>query len=112
MNVYKLKYTDKEAAITDLKAKGVYVETEEGLSYGQGVHAVVEIGKIIDKESTFDADFNIITEATYLYGYHYDVMCVQEIVFDNAITPNNPKHHFAGYYKPIEITDENILYNE
>ena len=97
MNVYKLKYQDKETAIADLKAKGVYVETEEELSYGQGVHAIVEIGNIIDKQPTFDADFTVITEATYLDGYHYDVMCEQEIAFENAITPNNPKHKFAGY---------------
>ena len=40
MNIYKLKYTDKETAIADLKAKGVYTED---LSFGNGIHAVVEI---------------------------------------------------------------------
>ena len=98
MNVYKLKYKNKETAIADLIAKGVYVETEEGLSFGQGVHAVVEIGQIIDKEPIFDADFNIIQEATFLDGYHFDVMSEQEIDFGvNATTPTNPKHSFAGY---------------
>ena len=98
MNIYKLKYSDKETAIADLIAKGVYVETEEGLSYGEGVQAIVEIGKIIDKEPIFDADFNIIQEGTYLEGYHFDVMSEQEIDFGvNAITPTNPKHSFAGY---------------
>lgn len=98
MNIAKLKYTDKETAIADLIAKGVYVETEEGLSFGQGVHAVVEIGQIIDKEPIFDADFNIIQEATYLDGYHFDVMSEIEIDFGvNETTPTNPKHSFAGY---------------
>ena len=98
MNIYKLKYTDKETAIADLIAKRVYVETEEGLSYGEGVQAIVEIGKIIDKEPIFDADFNIIQEATYLDGYHFDVMSEQEIYFGvNETTPTNPKHSFAGY---------------
>ena len=98
LNVYKLKYTDKETAIADLLAKGVYVETEEGLSYGEGIQAIVEIGQIIDKEPIFDADFNIIQEATYLEGYHFDVMSEQEIDFGvNETTPTNPKHSFAGY---------------
>jgi hypothetical protein len=106
MNVYKLKYIDKETAIADLKAKGVYVETEEGLSYGQGVHAIVEIGKIILTNGTYDEEGNVITEPTYADGYHYDIMCEQEIAFDNAIEPNNPKHQFAGYYKETPITNE------
>jgi hypothetical protein len=37
MEIYKLQYKDKETAIADLIAKGVYIETEEGLSYGQGI---------------------------------------------------------------------------
>ena len=95
--IYKLKYTDKETAIADLLAKGVYIESEDGLVYGQGIHAIVEIGKIIDKEPIFDADFNIIQESTFLDGYHFDVMSEQEIKFENAIEVNNPKHTFAGY---------------
>lgn len=95
IQIYKLKYTDKETAIADLKAKGVYTED---LSFGNGIHAIVEIGKIIDKEPIFDADFNIIEEAVYLDGYHFDVMSENEIDFGvNTITPTNPKHNFAGY---------------
>lgn len=98
IQIYKLRYSDKETAIADLIAKRVYVETEEGLSYGEGVQAIVEIGQIIDKEPIFDADFNIIQEATYLDGYHFDVMSEIEIDFGvNSITPTNPKHSFAGY---------------
>ena len=65
IQVYKLKYTDRETAIADLKAKGVYVETEEGLSYGQGVHAVVEIGTIILNDATYDDSGNVITEPIF-----------------------------------------------
>ena len=98
MNIYKIKYSDKETAIADLITKRVYVETEEGLSYGEGVQAIVEIGQIIDKEPIFDADFTIIQEATYLEGYHFDVMSEIEIDFGvNITTPTNPKHSFAGY---------------
>ena len=95
MNIVKLKYPDKETAIADLIAKGVYTKD---LSLGKGIHAVVEIGKIIDKEPIFDADFNIIEEATFLDGYHFDVMSEIEIDFGaNVTTPTNPKHTFAGY---------------
>ena len=94
MNIYKLKYSDKETAIADLIAKGVYTED---LSFGKDIHAIVEIGKIIDKEPIFDADFNIIQEATYLDGYHFDVMSEIEINFESITTPTNPKHQFAGY---------------
>lgn len=97
MKVYKLKYKDKETAIADLIAKGVYTKD---LSFGNGIHAIVEIGQVIDKEPIFDADFNIIQEATFLDGYHFDVMSEKEIDFGvNVTTPTNPKHNFAGYEK-------------
>lgn len=97
MNIIKLKYTDKETAIKDLIAKGVYIETEDELVYGQGVQAVVEIGLIVLENGTYDEEGNIIKEPIYADGYHYDVMSIQKIDFDNAIEVNNPKHTFAGY---------------
>jgi hypothetical protein len=93
-HIYKLKYPNKETAIADLIAKGVY--TEE-LNYGQGIHAIVEIGLIVEVDGTFDEEGNVIIEPIYADGYHYDVMSEQEIEFENAIIPNNPKHTFAGY---------------
>lgn len=103
MNIYKLNYTDKETAIADLKAKGVYVEiTDEennvSLGYGDGVHAIVEIGKIVLTQGTYDADFVELTPPIFADGYHFDIMCEQEIDFGvNEIVVNNPKHSFAGY---------------
>ena len=103
MNIYKLNYTDKETAIADLKAKGVYVEiTDEennvSLGYGDGVHAIVEIGKIVLTQGTYDADFVELTPPIFSDGYHCDIMCEQEIDFGvNEIVVNNPKHSFAGY---------------
>lgn len=97
MNIYKTKYTDKETAIADLKAKGVYVEIDGELSYGEGIQAVVEIGKIALTQGTYDDQGNVITEPTYADGYHYDVMSNHPIEFENQITPNNPKHTFYGY---------------
>ena len=92
--IYKLKYTDKETAIADLLAKQVY---NKDLTYAQGIQAIVEIGLIVLENGTYDSDFNEITAPVYADGYHYDVMSENEIVFENAIEVNNPKHTFAGY---------------
>jgi len=48
MNIFKLTYENKEAAIADLYAKGVLIEVdnidgEKHEAYGSGVQAVVEI---------------------------------------------------------------------
>lgn len=94
MEIYKLNYIDKETAIADLIAKGVY---NEDLSYGQGIQAVVEIGKVIEIEGTYDEEGNVITEPIYYDGYAYDVMCVQEIVFESEIFPVDCVHSFMGY---------------
>ena len=81
MNIYKLKYTDKETAIADFITKGIYVEIESELMYADGIQAIVEIGLIEDVD-----------------GYHYDIMSIQDIDFgSNEIVVNNPKHNFAGY---------------
>jgi hypothetical protein len=102
MEIYKLQYKDKETALKDLIAKGVYKEVENLdkeiiLSYGQGIQAIVEIGLIVLENGTYDADFNEITAPIFADGYHFDVMSENEIVFDNAIEVKNPKHTFAGY---------------
>lgn len=102
MYIYKLKYTDKETAIADLIAKEVYIETEDGLSYEQGIHAIVEIGLIVLENGVYDEEGNEITAPIYADGYHYDVMSENEIKFENSIEVNNPKHTFAGYINPIE----------
>jgi len=94
MNISKLQYPNKETALTDLIAKGVYTED---LSFGQGIQAIVEIGLIVDKEGTFDNEGNVLTEPIYFNGYHYDVMSENIIIFENEIEVNNPKHTFAGY---------------
>ena len=97
MRIYKLKYTDKETAIADLIAKGVYQEIDGELSYGNGIDAVVEVGLIIDKETTFDEQGNLLTDPPYVDGYHFDIMVEKEIDFGaNEIISKNPKHTFAG----------------
>lgn len=117
MNIAKLKYTDKETAIADLLAKGVYIETENPdkeftLAYGQGIQAVVEIGLIVKVEGTYDDEGNVITEPIYYDGYFYDVMSEQEIDFGSAeIFPVNCIHAFAGYNTNAE-GPVNFLLNE
>ena len=98
IQIYKLKYTNKETAIADLIAKGVYIEKEEGLIYGNGIHAIVEVGKVILTDGTYDEQGNELTAPIFADGYHYDIMSETEIDFGtNRIFPNNPKHAFAGY---------------
>ena len=107
--IYKLKYKNKETAMKDLLKKGVYVETDKDLTYGTGIHAVVEIGQIMLTPPVME-DMQVITEATYLDGHHYDVMSEQSISFGKAdIEVNNPKHDFAGHSK---VTEPLILPNE
>ena len=103
MNIAKLKYKNKETAMKDLLKKGVYVETTfnevTSLTYGTGIHAVVEIGQIVLTPAVIE-DMLVITDATYLDGHHFDVMSEQSISFGKAeIEVNNPKHEFAGYNK-------------
>ena len=93
--IKKLKYATREQGIADLIAKQIY--TEE-LEYCDGVHTVVEIGKVIDQEATYDEQGNMLTEPTYVDGYHFDIMIEKEVDFGaNEIITNNPKHTFAGY---------------
>jgi hypothetical protein len=113
--IYKLTYTDKATAVADLTAKGILVEStfqeQTSLVYGEGVAAVVEIGKIIVTPPVMDG-MDIVTPPVYADGYHYDVM--SENVYDfgaNLVEPKNPKHAFAGHavteeYVPLDITEE------
>ena len=108
--IYKLKYENKDTAVADLVAKGILIETEEGQAYGNGVHAVVEIGLIVLTPPVIEYEnetFNTIQEAVYADGYHYDVMAEQVIDFGtNLIEPRNPKHAFAGHQITEEVINE------
>ena len=109
MKIYKLNYTDKEAAIIDLIKKGVYIELEDlnklkYLNYGDGIQAVVEIGKVIKTNGVYDADFKEITAPEFYDGYAFDVMSDIEIKFESEIFPTTPMHNFAGC-EPIKLVD-------
>ena len=89
MYIYKLKYSNRTTAITDLIAKGVIDTNENNTSITQ---AVVELGIIV-------LDFgNEETAPTYADGYHFDIMVTTEIDFGTArVTPTNVKHAFLGF---------------
>jgi hypothetical protein len=115
--IYKLTYTDKEQALEDLKAKGILVEVEfngeKHEAYGNGVAAVVEIGRILLTPPVMEG-MEVIEEPIYADGYHYDVMSTELYEFGaNLVEPKNPKHAFAGHavteefpYEPQFLGDE------
>ncbi len=91
--IYKLKYTDRATAITDLIAKGVIDINENNTETTQ---AVVEIGLIVDTPAVI-VDNEIVTPATYIDGYHFDIMVNEKIDLGRAeIKIKNPKHTFYG----------------
>jgi len=101
MKIIKLIYTDHDSAIADLLAKGILINTtdlqgNEVVTYSQSTHAVVHIGLIVDTPAVVE-NMEVIKEATYLKGWHVDIMTDLDIKFDNAVEPKNPKHGFAGY---------------
>ena len=114
MKISKLKYADKETAIADLLLKNVYVKhtfnDEETLIYGEGIHAIVEIGLICINQPTLEIGLIYNNQPTleiapiFTDGYHYDVMSEQDIDFgENEIIVNNPKHCFLGYEQTTAI---------
>jgi hypothetical protein len=118
--IYKLTFTDKNNAIDILKQKGVLIEFEgidgqKHEAYGNGVQAVVEIGKIMLTPPVMEG-MEVIEEPIYADGYHFDVMSDNTYDFgSNLVEPKNPKHAFAGHsikeeYEPIFLnlpTNEN-----
>jgi hypothetical protein len=91
--IYKLKFTDKDQALTTLIEKGVI--DEQG-NYINGTHAVVYIGVIVDQQGTYDEEGNELTPPTFLDGYHVDIMTTDTIDFGaNEVQVNNPIHSFA-----------------
>src|SRR6056297_1874324 len=101
---YKLKYKEEKEALNDLMDKGIIqdrrYEDDDGnivvtrTPYTDITEAVVYLGKIVDEPATFDEQGEVLTDATYLNGWHVDVMTNKEVTFDNVIEPETPKHKF------------------
>lgn len=116
MNIFKLQYADKDTAIADLIAKGVYVEItdlgdEPQLVYANGTQAVVDIGQIVKVPGEYDAQGNVIIEPIYFDGVFYDVMTTEVIDFGtNEVFPIDCVHSFAGYAQDADgYIPENII---
>ena len=93
--IYKLNYLDKETAIADLIAKGVY---NEELAYANGTQAVVDIGQIVKVPGEYDDQGNVIVEPIYYDGVFYDVMTTDVTDFGaNEVFPVDCVHSFMGY---------------
>jgi len=93
MKIYKLKFNNKEEALTSLIEKGVLTEDQ---SFGEGILAVVEVGKIAETQGEYDHEGTQIVAPVYIDGYHYDVMSEIELDFENSVIPKNPRHTFLG----------------
>lgn len=108
--IYKLNYKDKETAIKDFLKKGVYIEVEDlnnekQLVYGNGIEAIVEIGKIVITQGVYNEDFKEVTAPIFADGYAFDIMTDLDIKFESEIFPNNPVHNFAGC-EPIKSIED------
>ena len=94
--IYRLKYTDKGAAQADLLSRGVLQEVEGDLVKSDRTHAVVYVGQIVDVPAELNDEGEVITEATFVDGYHVDVMLKDEEDFgEYEVFPNTPSHNFA-----------------
>ena len=94
--IYRLKYTDKEAAQQDLLSRGILQEVEGELVKADRTHAVVYVGRIVDVPAELDDEGNVIAEATFIEGYHVDVMLKDEEDFGAyEVFPETPSHNFA-----------------
>ena len=117
MNIFKLTYPNKEAAVADLKAKNILIEVDgidgqKHEAYGNGVQAVVEIGLIMIEPPVMDG-MDIVTPPVYADGYHYDVMSSELYDFGaNLVEPKNPKHAFAGHAVTEEFPYNPMLGDE
>lgn len=90
--IARLKYTDKEQATLHLIECGVI---NENLTYADITHAVVWLGKLVDKQGEYNEEGEELTPPTYLDGYHVDVMTKEVVDFGEYIVePNNPRHTF------------------
>jgi hypothetical protein len=96
--IHKLKYTDKDTALIDLKSKRVI--SEDG-NFINGTEAVVECGVIVLTRGTYDEQGVETIAPIVADGYHYDIMTSDIVFFENEILVDNPKYTF---FKLTETT--------
>ncbi len=105
---YKLKYTDKETAIADFIDRGYIIETDIGESWREDIQGIVDVARIPISKATFDDEGQILTEATFKEGYHYDVYSTRDdLEFSGIVTtPINAWHKLSGEATTNEIIIE------
>ena len=86
VNIYKLKYIDKEAALKDLQSKKVINTKYQNIN---GTQSLVECGIITLVYATENE------EAIIANGYHYNIMTTDYIIFESEVFPKNAKYKFA-----------------
>ena len=87
INIYRLQYENKEAALKDLVEKEVI---DKNGKYVKGTEAVVDCGILTIVYAT-ENEAAVIAD-----GYHYNIMTSDTIVFYSEVFPNNPKYKFGG----------------
>jgi len=77
--VMRLKFADKKEADEMLLDSGVVVETDDGDAYSSDVIAVVHVGHIVDTPAEYDDQGDIVSEPTFVQGWHVDILTTEKI---------------------------------
>lgn len=102
--IYKLKYSNRDEAITDFISKNLI--NEEEVHNFPLVQNIVEVGLIPNLE--LSTEF----ESVYIDGYHFDVMLTAQVDFGDkeVVGIATPFHHFSGF--SLEIDGESFTFKQ
>ena len=109
MHIYKLVFDTEQQGKQILIDNNVWQEvTIEGVTtmqYINGTKGVVNIGKVVKTQGTYDPDSHEITPPIYYPGYAYDVMSTDELDFGSfeVYPADNAVHQFYGYHRNAEV---------
>ena len=105
INSYKLKADTKSALMLALANAGILFRDADGeptqsvdafTHTSEGCIICVYLGRIVDQPAQTDAQGEVTQEATYLDGWHADVLTSTETSFECEIVhPSSPRHDFA-----------------
>jgi hypothetical protein len=100
MITYKLSAPTEELIKSYLAELTQHDEWEQYASnLSIGIHNTYYIGRIVDVQAELNEDGEVVSEATYIEGYHADVLAHVELTLPEGITrhyPATPVHTF-GY---------------
>ncbi len=101
MKTYKLSAPSEEQLKSFLGEITQHEQFEQYLSnHKLGIHNTYYIGRIVDVQAELNEDGEVVSEATYLNGFHADIHATDdaELTFPDFITlhePTNPVHLFG-----------------